>query len=114
MRVEIPVSLLKDRQGDENAELILKLIRFFREARHEWAISPRDVDAVHTFLERHLPVLAQSYLLLAQKASMAQAWAPRGGIAGVVRVADETLTADVRDLERPAVLGPVRWVVYEV
>ncbi|WP_060178787.1 hypothetical protein [Streptomyces sp. IMTB 1903] len=104
MRVEIPIDLLKGRQGDENAELILKLIAFFREARHEWAISPRDVDAVHTFLERHLPVLAQSYLLLAQKASMAQAWAPHGGTTGVVRVADETLTADVRDLELPAVL----------
>ncbi len=104
MRVEIPVDLLKDRQGDENAELILKLIAFFREARHEWAISPRDVDAVHTFLERHLPVLAESYLLLAQKASMAQAWAPQGGTTGVVRVAGETLAADIRDLERPAVL----------
>ncbi|MFJ3926592.1 hypothetical protein [Streptomyces sp. NPDC090022] len=104
MRVEIPVDLLKGRQGDENAELILKLIAFFREARHEWAISPRDVDAVHTFLERHLPVLAQSYLLLAQKASMAQAWAPHEGTAGMVRVTGETLTADIRDLERPAVL----------
>ncbi|MFJ8649842.1 hypothetical protein ACIRNI_27440 [Streptomyces sp. NPDC093546] len=104
MRVEIPVDLLKGRQGDENAELILKLIAFFREARHEWAISPRDVDAVHAFLERHLPVLAQSYLLLAQKASMAQVWAPHEGTAGVVRVASETLTADIRDLERPAVL----------
>ncbi|MEU5073355.1 hypothetical protein [Streptomyces asoensis] len=104
MRVEIPVDLLKGRQGDENAELILKLIAFFREARHEWAISPRDVDAVHMFLERHLPVLAQSYLLLAQKASMAQAWAPHGGTTGVVRVTGETLTADIRDLERPAVL----------
>ncbi|MFD8639139.1 hypothetical protein ACFV14_02395 [Streptomyces zaomyceticus] len=104
MRVEIPVDLLKGRQGDENAELILKLIAFFREARHEWAISPRDVDAVYAFLERHLPVLAQSYLLLAQKASMAQVWAPHGGTAGVVRVAGETLTADIRDLERQAVL----------
>lgn len=104
MRVEIPVDLLRDRQGDDNAELILRLIAFFREARHEWAISPRDVDAVHTFLERHFPVLAQSYLLLAQKASMAQAWAPHGGTAEVVRVAGETLMADIRDLERPAVL----------
>ncbi|WP_405507382.1 hypothetical protein OG323_12785 [Streptomyces cyaneofuscatus] len=104
MRVEIPVDLLKDRQGDDNAELILRLIAFFREARHEWAISPRDVDAVHTFLERHLPVLSQSYLLLAQKASMAQAWAPHGRTTEVVRVAGETLTADIRDLERPAVL----------
>ncbi|GHA56667.1 hypothetical protein GCM10010330_05310 [Streptomyces tendae] len=104
MRVEIPVDLLTGRQGDENAELVLKLIAFFREARHEWVISPRDVDAVHAFLERHVPVLAQIYLLLAQKASMAQAWAPHGGTAGVVRVAGETLAADLRDLERPAVL----------
>ncbi|MFD7719503.1 hypothetical protein [Streptomyces sp. NPDC059814] len=104
MRVEIPVDLLADRQGDENAELILKLIAFFREARHEWVISPRDVDAVHAFLERHVPVLAQIYLLLAQKASMVQAWAPHGGAAGVVRVAGETLAADIRDLERSAVL----------
>ncbi|GAA3492443.1 hypothetical protein [Streptomyces cremeus] len=104
MRVEIPVDLLKHRQGDENAELILKLIAFFREARHEWVISPRDVDAVHAFLERHVPVLAQSYLLLAQKASMAQAWMPHGGTTGVVRVAGETLAADLRDLERQAVL----------
>lgn len=79
MRVEIPVVLLQGSQGDENAELILKLIAFFREARHEWEISPRDVDTVRMFLERHLPVLAQSYLLLAQKASMARAWAPQGG-----------------------------------
>ncbi|MGY3203728.1 hypothetical protein [Streptomyces sp. TE5632] len=104
MRVEIPVELLTDRQGDENAELILKLIAFFREARHEWVISPLDVDAVHAFLERHVPVLAQIYLLLAQKASMAQAWAPHGGTTGVVRVTGETLAADIRDLERPAVL----------
>ncbi|MER8013014.1 hypothetical protein ACIQ7S_08730 [Streptomyces griseoluteus] len=104
MRVEIPVHLLEDRQGDTNAELVLRLIAFFREARHEWAISPRDVDAVHAFLERHVPVMAQSYLLLAQKASMAQAWAPRTGTTGVVTVAAETLAADVRDLERPAVL----------
>ncbi|MFJ3842854.1 hypothetical protein ACIPV3_02130 [Streptomyces albidoflavus] len=104
MRVEIPVELLTDRQGDENAEMVLKLIAFFREARHEWVISPRDVDAVHAFLERHVPVLAQIYLLLAQKASMAQAWAPHGGAAGVVRVAGETLAADLRDLERPAML----------
>ncbi|GAA5008831.1 hypothetical protein GCM10025734_51460 [Kitasatospora paranensis] len=79
MRVEIPVDLLADRQGDENAELILKLIGFFREARHEWVISPHDMDVVRAFLERHVPVLAQIYLLLAQKASMAQAWAPHGG-----------------------------------
>ncbi|MFI0940707.1 hypothetical protein [Streptomyces sp. NPDC021020] len=104
MRVEIPVDLLKDHQGDENAELILKLIAFFREARHEWVISPRDVDAVHAFFLRHVPTLAQIYLLLAQKASMAQAWAPHGGTAGMVRVAGETLADDIRDLERPAVL----------
>ncbi|MCB5178461.1 hypothetical protein [Streptomyces antimicrobicus] len=104
MRVEIPIDLLTDRQGDENADLILRLIGFFREARHEWVISPGDVDAVHAFLERHLPVLAQIYLLLAQKASMAQAWAPHGGTVGVVRVTGETLVTDVRDLERPAVL----------
>ncbi|MEW2546002.1 hypothetical protein AB0910_09560 [Streptomyces sp. NPDC047002] len=104
MRVEIPVDLLTGGQGDENAELILRLIAFFREARHEWVISPRDVDTVHAFLERHVPVLAQIYLLLAQKASMAQVWAPHGGEAEVVRVAGETLAADLRDLERPAVL----------
>ncbi|MFC6596158.1 hypothetical protein [Kitasatospora paranensis] len=104
MRVEIPVDLLADRQGDENAELILKLIGFFREARHEWVISPHDMDVVRAFLERHVPVLAQIYLLLAQKASMAQAWAPHGGTSGVVTVAGETLAADLRDLERPAVL----------
>ncbi|GAA2250577.1 hypothetical protein GCM10010232_43130 [Streptomyces amakusaensis] len=104
MRVEIPVDLLKDRQGDENAELILKLIAFFREARHEWVISPHDVDAFQAFLQRHVPTLAQIYLLLAQKASMAQAWAPRSGAAGVIRMAGETLTGDIRDLERPAVL----------
>ncbi|MGW5614549.1 hypothetical protein [Streptomyces sp. NPDC003877] len=104
MRVEIPVALLKDSQGDENAELVLKLLAFFREARHEWVISPHDVDAVQTFLQRHVPVLAQTYLLLAQKASMAQAWAPYAGSRGVVRVAGETLVGDVRDLERQAVL----------
>lgn len=104
MRVEIPVDLLTGRQGDENAELVLKLITFFREARHEWVLSPGDVDAVYAFLERHVPVLAQVYLLLAQKASMAQAWAPHGGTTDVVTVAGETLTADLRDLERPAVL----------
>ncbi|MGP3733903.1 hypothetical protein ACTWJ9_11845 [Streptomyces sp. GDS52] len=62
------------------------------------------MEAVHAFLERHVPVLAQIYLLLAQKASMAQAWAPHGGTTGVVRVTGETLAADIRDLERPAVL----------
>ncbi|MCX4747043.1 hypothetical protein OG455_16160 [Kitasatospora sp. NBC_01287] len=104
MRVEIPVDLLRDRQGDENAELILKLIAFFREARHEWVISPHDVDAFHAFLQRHVPTLAQIYLLLAQKASMAQAWAPHRGSTGVIRVASATLAGDIRDLERPAVL----------
>ncbi|MFJ9947750.1 hypothetical protein [Kitasatospora sp. NPDC091207] len=104
MRVEIPVDLLRDRQGDENAELILRLIAFFREARHEWVISPHDVDVVQTFLQRHVPTLAQIYLLLAQKASMAQVWAPHGGTTGVVRVAGETLAGDIRDLERPAML----------
>lgn len=104
MRIEIPVDLLRDRQGDENAELILKLIAFFREARHEWVIAPHDVGAVQAFLQRHVPTLAQVYLLLAQKASMAQAWAPHGGTVGVVRMAGETLAGDIRDLERPAVL----------
>ncbi|MEU9264000.1 hypothetical protein AB0E04_00940 [Streptomyces sp. NPDC048251] len=103
MRVEIPVDLLRGSQGDENAELVLKLIAFFREARHEWVISPRDVDIVQTFLHRHVPILAQTYVLLAQKASMAQAWAPHN-VTGVVRVASETLVGDIRDLERQAVL----------
>ncbi|AXG79981.1 hypothetical protein [Streptomyces paludis] len=104
MRVEIPVDLLRGREGDENAELVLKLITFFREARHEWVISPRDVGILQVFLQRHVPTLAQTYLLLAQKASMAQAWAPHGESNGVVRVAGETLASDIRDLEQPAVL----------
>ncbi|QIQ06848.1 hypothetical protein HA039_12055 [Streptomyces liangshanensis] len=104
MRVEIPVDLLRGSQGDENAELVLKLIAFFREARHEWVVSPHDVEAVQTFLQRHVPVLAQTYLLLAQKASMAQAWAPNSYTTGVVKVTGETLLGDIRDLERQAVL----------
>ncbi|MFF7792226.1 hypothetical protein [Streptomyces sp. NPDC007991] len=105
MRIEIPIDLLRDREGSENAELVLKLISFFREARHDWVLSPRDVDTVHEFCQRHVPTFAQIYLLLAQKASgMAHAWAPRGASAGVVRVTGETLKDDVRDLERSAVL----------
>jgi hypothetical protein len=105
MRVEIPIDLLRDREGNENAELVLKLISFFREARHDWILSPRHVDVVNEFCQRHIPTLAQAYLLLAQKASgMAHAWAPRGASAGVVRVTSETLEGDIRDLERSAVL----------
>ncbi|MCB5911286.1 hypothetical protein [Streptomyces pinistramenti] len=105
MRIEIPVELLRDHEGNENAELVIKLISFFRQARHEWELSPRDVDAVGDFCRRHVPTLAQVYLLLAQKASgVAHAWAPRGTNASVVRVTRETLEGDVRDLERSAVL----------
>ncbi|WP_405695883.1 hypothetical protein OHA99_13375 [Streptomyces coelicoflavus] len=105
MRIEIPVDLFKDREGNENTELVLKLIRFFREARHEWEVSPRDVDVVKEFFERHAPTFAQVYLLLAQKASgKSYAWAPRDNGSGVVRVSRETLNSDVRDLERPALL----------
>lgn len=105
MRVEIPVDLFEDREGNENTELVLKLIRFFREARHEWVLSPRDVDAVREFLLSHTPTFAQVYLLLAQKSSgKSFAWAPRGMSSGVVRVSKETLQGDVHDLERPALL----------
>nr|WP_240449165.1 hypothetical protein [Streptomyces harenosi] len=104
MRVEIPVDLLRDQEGNENAELVLKLISFFREARHDWVLSPRDVDAVDEFCRRHVPTLAQVYLLLAQKASGMNVWSPSGASSGVVRITRETLKDDVRDLERPAVL----------
>ncbi|MEU4048797.1 hypothetical protein AB0F09_06225 [Streptomyces olivaceus] len=105
MRVEIPVELFRDQEGNENTELVLKLIRFFREARHEWVLSPRDVDAVRDFFLHHVPTFAQVYLLLAQKASgKSYAWAPSGLSSGVVRVSRETLQNDVSDLERPALL----------
>ncbi|MDQ1036464.1 hypothetical protein QFZ75_002880 [Streptomyces sp. V3I8] len=105
MRVEIPVELFKDREGNENTELVLKLIRFFREARHEWVLSPRDVDVVREFFLRHVPTFAQVYTLLAQKTSgKSYAWAPRGVSSGVVGVSRETLRSDVHDLERPALL----------
>ncbi|MFI1646622.1 hypothetical protein ACH4XT_06715 [Streptomyces avidinii] len=104
MRVEIPVSLLQDSDGNENAELVVKLISFFREARHDWAISPLDVEAVDTFCRLNVPNFAQAYGLLAQKASAAHVWRPRGSSAGVVTVAADTLAEDVRDLERAAVL----------
>ncbi|MFH9731318.1 hypothetical protein [Streptomyces sp. NPDC017260] len=94
-----------DREGNENAELVLELISFFRKARHEWVLSPRDVDFVDKFCRHHVPTLAQVYLLLAQKASrMAHAWVPRDANANVVRVSRGTLEGDVRDLERSAVL----------
>jgi hypothetical protein len=105
MRVEIPVELFRDREGNENTELVLKLIRLFREARHEWVLPPRDVDDVKEFFLCHLPTFAQVYLLLAQKASgKSYAWAPRGMSSGMVTVSRETLTSDVNDLERPALL----------
>ncbi|MFE6004515.1 hypothetical protein ACFQ65_12345 [Streptomyces sp. NPDC056450] len=104
MRVEIPVELLRDGEGNENAELVLRLISFFREARHDWVLSPLQVDAVNEFFQRHVPTLAKVYLLLAQKASGMHAWVPRDASAGVVRVTSETLNGDVRDLERSAVL----------
>ncbi|MEW1797135.1 MULTISPECIES: hypothetical protein [Streptomyces] len=104
MRVEISVELLRDSEGSENAELVLKLISFFREARHEWVISPLHVGIVNEFFQRHVPTLSQVYLLLAQKASGMQAWAPSGASAGVIRVSSETLNGDVRDLERSAIL----------
>ncbi|BFP52600.1 hypothetical protein SCMC78_24070 [Streptomyces sp. CMC78] len=105
MRIEISVDLLKDNEGYENAELVLKVISFFRETRHEWVLPPQHVDSVSDFLQRHVPTFAQVYLLLAQKASgLAHAWAPRGTSADVVMVTGETLADDVRDLGRPAVL----------
>lgn len=104
MRVEIPVEILRDRDGSEKAELVLRLISFFREARHDWALSPSDVDAVYEFCRRHVPTLAQAYLLLAQKASMAHFWAPHSSSSGTVKITSETLKDDVGDLERSAVL----------
>ncbi|MFC3999033.1 hypothetical protein ACFOVU_24155 [Nocardiopsis sediminis] len=103
MRVEIPASLFDD---DECYESLLQLILFFRDVRHEWVISPLDVDTVSNFFDRNLSApLAQTYSAIVKKASRAgYTWAPVEDRRPVLRVARGTLEEDVEDLRRPAVL----------
>lgn len=103
MRVEIPVHLFDD---DDCFEPLLKLILFFRDTKHEWVLSPLDVDIVSGFFERNFSdARAQSYRRVVEKASMAGVtWASEQDRRPVLRIAKDTLEEDLGDLHRPAVL----------
>ncbi|WP_431904548.1 hypothetical protein [Micromonospora carbonacea] len=107
MRVELTADVFTDtddpaRRYDPNDLYVL--LRCFPDRRHDWVTDLAVVAAVETYLPKHLPELADTYLALARDAMVQQAWTGTTQQGDVVRVGRADLADHSADLCRPAVL----------
>lgn len=102
MRVELTIGVFAT---DEHAEDVLALLRHFARGRHDWAVSPGDIEVIAAYLDRHAKHLAKGYTELARKAAVNHvAWAV-ANTQPPARVVPDDLRDHVADLERPAVVA---------
>ncbi|SEF58079.1 hypothetical protein SAMN04489712_101493 [Thermomonospora echinospora] len=101
MRVELTAAVL---ETDAHAEDVVLLLRYFKEGRHEWAIGPLLVDAVKVFVDRHVPVLAPAYKLLAEQAALRHTAYRTPSDPEPVRLAPDDIKEHVADLRKSAVV----------
>lgn len=107
MRVELTADVFTDTDdpaGRYDPNDLYVLLRCFPDRRHDWVSSYEVVAAVETYLPKHLPELADTYLALARDAMVQQAWTGTTQQTDVVRVSRADLADHSADLCRPAVL----------
>ncbi|GAA2209989.1 hypothetical protein GCM10009850_054480 [Nonomuraea monospora] len=87
----------------EGFGLIVTLMQYFVESRHDWVVDPGQLGGVDAYFRDHAPKMAQTYGLLASKGLVSQAWtvtaAPRSRLVSIGR---ESLSDHVWDLGRSA------------
>ncbi|MEU5865727.1 hypothetical protein ABZ815_31465 [Nonomuraea sp. NPDC047529] len=97
------IELTSEAFTDEAFELIIELMRYFIESRHDWVVAPEQLGHVNAYFRQYAPKKAQAYALMAEKGMVSQAWA--GSTASpsrTVRISGESLSDHVSDLGRPA------------
>ncbi|MEU6021349.1 hypothetical protein [Micromonospora sp. NPDC047134] len=106
MRVELSVDvfLAIDDVDSYDPNDLHSLLRCFPDGRHDWVTNHEVVAAVAKHLPKCLPRLADTYVALARKGMVEQAWTGKTQLHDVVRVGLTDLADCSADLCRPAVL----------
>lgn len=105
MRVDLVTDVFQELAGISD---LFDLLRCFANGQHDWVADPEVITAAEGYLHANLPTLADTYLDLARKGTVAtQSWTPgdrQDQQDRIVRVSHANLCDMSSDLRRPAVL----------